>query len=288
MNLLRNGNYIIGIVLALFLLGIVLDRLGYMTQPRLFIQTLISPAQGLASAAAAQTSDLTSRQQNVAQLQEEKTFLQNEVNRLLVENIQLRELERENQQLRDLLNYTQNNRSFDYATASVIGRVIGADSSNLLYTIFIDVGAKEGVARDMPVVTERGLIGRVTQVTPGSAQVLLIIDPASSVNAVIQNTRVEGIVRGELGGTLIMERIPQGEEVSPGDLVLTSGLGGNFPDKLVIGQVTEILQEDLELFQSARVRSTVDFGDFEKVLVLTAFRPIELQQDLPGFQEVDN
>jgi len=288
MNRLRNGNYLLGIILALFLLGLVLDRLGYLNRPRLIMQTLLSPVQSLFSAAASQTGDLTSRQQTLAQLQQDNEFLQAEVNRLLVENVQLRELERENQQLRDLLNYTHNNPTFDYATASVIGRVIGSDASSLLYTIFIDVGATDGVAKNMPVVTQRGLIGRITQVNPHSAQVLLIIDPASSVNAVIQNSRVEGIVRGELGGTLIMERIPQGETVSAGDLVLTSGLGGNFPGKLVIGQITEVFQQDLDLFQAAKIRSTVDFGNFEKVLVLTAFDPVELQQNLSQLGETDD
>ena len=199
---------------------------------------------------------------------------------LLIENIQLRELERENQLLRELLNYTRNNPNFDQTTAGVVGQIIGTDLSNLLYTIFINVGANDGIAKDMPVITHRGLVGRVTEVGPNSAQVLLMIDPASSVNAVIQNSRVEGIIRGELGGTLVMERLPQGENVAPGDLVLTSGLGGNFPDKLVIGQITEVFQRDLDLFQAARVRSTVDFGRLETVLVLTAFQPVHPEEEL--------
>jgi rod shape-determining protein MreC len=65
-------------------------------------------------------------------------------------------------------------------------------------------------------------------------------------------------VRGNIDGTLTMERIPQNEKVNPGDIVLTSGLGGNFPDKLVIGQVTEVLQRDQDMFQTARIRPTVD------------------------------
>ena len=90
--------------------------------------------------------------------------LRAELNRLLIENIQLQEVERENKQLRDLVNYVRNNPTLDYEAASVKGRVIGADLSNLLYTVMIDVGARDGIAKDMPVITERGLVGRIAQV----------------------------------------------------------------------------------------------------------------------------
>jgi rod shape-determining protein MreC len=256
-----------------------------MTPVRVFFQTLMRPFQTTVTGAASQAGNLAQRRQTIEEIQQDNAFLQAEVNRLLVDNIRLKELERENQRLRELLNYTQNNPSFDYTTTSVVGRVIGADPTNLLYTIFVDVGAKDGIAKDMPVVTHRGLVGRVIQVGPNSAQVLLIIDPASSVNALIQNSRVHGIVKGELGGTLTMERISQGEAVVPGDLVLTSGLGGAFPDKLVIGQITEVFQRDLDLFQTARVRSTVDFGNLETVLVLTAFQPVDFEKELLNTQE---
>jgi len=278
MTFLNSRHLMIGIVFALLCLGVSLDRLGYLTSVRMLAQAIVQPAQIGLSAVAVQASDAVQRQQSLEQLLSENTFLQSEANRLLIENIRLRELERENAQLRELLNYTRNNVDFDYTAASVVGHVIAANPSNLLYTIFIDVGVRDGIARDMPVITQRGLVGRVTEAGATGAQVLLIIDPASSVNAVTQNSRVHGIVRGELGGTLIMERIPQGVTVAPGDLVLTSGLGGKFPDKLVIGQITEVFQQDLNPFQTARLRPTVDFGELETVLVLTAFQPIDFEQ----------
>jgi len=277
-----NRGLLLAIFAALIFLGFALDRLGYMAPVRLAVQSVFQPAEIAVSGAAERATELSRQQQSVETLQQQNADLQAEVNRLLIENIQLKELERENQRLRELLNYTRNNPGISFATASVIGQVIGNDPNNFLYTIFIDVGANDGVAKDMPVVTHRGLVGRVTNVNANTAEVLLIIDPASSVNALVQNTRVQGIITGELGGTLTMERIPQGETVSPGDLVLTSGLGGTFPDKLVIGQITEVFQRDLDLFQTARVRSTVDFGDLSTVLVLTAFQPKLPEITAPG------
>lgn len=280
MNDNRTRNLLLAIIAALLFLGIGLDGLGYMDWFRLMVQTALQPAQSTVSGAASQAGEMAQRRQNLEQLIEENAYLQTEMNRLLIDNIRLQELDQENRRLRELLNYTRNNSQFDYATAAVVGQVIGTDPSNLLYTIYVDVGAKDGVARDMPVVTHRGLVGRVVEVGPNSARILLLIDPASSVNVVIQNSRVSGIVRGELGATLTMERISQGETVMPGDLVLTSGLGGTFPDKLVIGQVTEVFQRDLDLFQTANVRSTVDFGDLETVLILTSFKPVDFEGEL--------
>ena len=277
MEILRYRHFSLAFVMALLLLGFALDQLGYMTTVRSVFQIIVQPVQQGLSLVTTQADDVLSRQENIRQMQADNAFLKAEVDRLLIENIQLREIERENLQLRELLNFVRNNPTLDYQAASVKGRVIGSDPSNLLYTVFIDIGVRDGVAPDMPVITERGLVGRVIHVNPNSAQVLLLIDPASSVNAIIQNTRVEGLVRGEIGGTLLMERIPQGETISPGDLVLTSGLGGTFPDKLVIGQIIEVNQQDLDLFQTARIRPTVNFADLETVLVLTGFEAASSQ-----------
>jgi rod shape-determining protein MreC len=206
----------------------------------------------------------------------------------MVDNIRLKEVERENEALRQLLNYTRSNPQFNYQATSVIGRSTGFDPTNLLYFVYVDVGGRDGVAEDMPVITERGLVGRVTAVGPNSAKVLMLIDPASAVNALIQNSRVTGLVRGNIDGTLTMERILPSDKVNPGDIVLTSGLGGNFPDKLVIGQVTEVLKRDQDLFQTARIRPTVDFGKLETMLIVTSFEPADFEAEILKSQENQN
>ena len=85
-----------------------------------------------------------------------------------------------------------------------------------------------------------------------------------------------------------MDRIPPNETVNPGDIVLTSGLGGNFPDKIVIGQVTEVEQRDQDMFQVARIRPTVDFGKLETMLIITSFEPIDFEAEILKLQEEDN
>ncbi len=278
----------IALIVALFLLGVALDQLGYMSSVKAFVQTAVSPLQSAFSIVAGDVSSQFEASADIRTLQARNVELEALANSLMVENARLRELERENELFRQLLNYTRNNPQFIYETTSVKGRSTGFDPSNLLYFVYVDVGAREGVAKNMPVITDRGLVGRVTAVGPNSAQVLMLIDPASAVNAIIQNSRVTGVVRGHIDGTLSMERIPPNEEINPGDIVLTSGLGGNFPDKLIIGQVTEVLQRDQDMFQTARIRPTVDFGKLEIMLVLTSFEPIDFEAEILETQEQDN
>src|SRR5690606_38491487 len=111
----------------------------------------------------------------------------------------------------------------------------------------LDLGTEHGVAVGMPVVTDQGLVGRISDVTASTSKVLLIIDPSSAVNAILQSSRLNGVVRGAPGGTVVMDYIRQGEEFSVGEVVLTSGLGGRFPKGIPIGQVVEIRQRDIDV-----------------------------------------
>jgi rod shape-determining protein MreC len=284
----RNRQLVIGLILALLLLGFALDRLGYMTTVRTMVQTALLPLQDAITTVAQDVSQQVEETEGVETIRARNAELETLANRLMVENLRLKELERENETLRQLLNYTRNNPQLSYEPTTVVGRSVGVDPTNLLYYVYVDVGARTGVARNMPVITDRGLVGRVAAVGPNSAQVLLLIDPASAVNAIVQNSRATGIVRGNIDGTLSMGRIPPNETVNPGDIVLTSGLGGNFPDKLVIGQVTEVEQRDQDMFQVARIRPTVDFGKLETMLIVTSFEPVDFEGEILKIQGGDN
>ena len=139
----------------------------------------------------------------------------------------------------------------------------------------LDLGSTHGIDVGMPVVTDQGLVGRISEVTNTTSKVLLITDVSSSVNALLQSSRLNGVLRGTPGGDLVMDYIPQGALFSVGEVVLTSGLGGNFPKGIPIGQVTDIIQRDIDVFQQAIVRPTVDFGSLELVMVVTNFNPLE-------------
>ncbi len=205
-------------------------------------------------------------------LRAENERLRAEINRLLVAQIRLAEAEKENRRLRALLKFAQEH-PFDVRGASVVGIVIGRDPSVVVERLLLNVGEEAGIRPGMPVVTDTGLVGQIAQVYKTTSVVLPITAPESAVNAVVQSSRLTGVVRGQHTDTLVMDYIPLDTPVEVGDLVLTSGLGSVFPPRLVIGQVVAVERRDYDVFQRAFIRPTVDFRRLEQVLVLTKFAP---------------
>jgi len=219
-------------------------------------------------------SDFESLQRRNAELEEQFALIQGEV-------IQLREVASDYQRLVGLLEYTSSVTDQEFITADVIG----VDSQSSVRSIFINKGTRDGLDIGMPVVTQLGLVGRVFDVSANVARIQLISDQTSAVSGRLQTTRAEGSVqgRGLITGNLRMTFIPLDTEIIEGDLVVTSGLGGNFPPDIVIGQVTSRRSFDFELFQEAEIRSLIDFTTLEFVLVVTNFEPA----DLSVFDEVE-
>ncbi|GAB4426940.1 MAG: rod shape-determining protein MreC [Anaerolineae bacterium] len=186
---------------------------------------------------------------------------------------QLREKGADYDRLAALLDYNRfGPEDHEYVTCDVIGM----DTSGFVRAIQIDCGRRDGVELMDPVVTERGLVGRVTQVSATGAEVLLVTDPTSRVNARLQSTREDGVVSGQLVGDLLMSFIPLEAQVREGDLVLTNGLGQMLPADLLVGQVLSVGLSENELYQEARVRSLVDFDRLEIVQVIINFEPVDL------------
>jgi rod shape-determining protein MreC len=284
MNRERLQNLVPILLIVLALIGFILHRTGVLASVEGLVVRLTTPLQGGLSTAIAEFGELTQTARDLQDLRQRNEELESQNANLLLENVRLREIEAEAVLLRDLLNFAQDHPSFDIRGAHVVGRVIGQDPSNLQRYITLDVGSEAGIGHNMPVVTDRGLVGRISEVGNGWSRVLLIIDVSSSVNALTQSTRASGLVQGQADGSLVMRAIPQGDTVSVGDTVFTSGLGGNFPRQLLIGQITEVERKDYDLYQVATVQPTVDFDHLETVLVITDFEPIEETNPEEGSQ----
>jgi rod shape-determining protein MreC len=264
------------VFLLLTIAALVLHETGNTHAVENLILRPVTPVQDNLSGLANDFSSLVQTFRDIQELRRRNEELQSLADSLLIENVHLKELESENETLRQLLQFTQANPTYSYRAAEVVGHVIGQDPSNFLRYIIIDVGIGDGVTKGMPVITDRGLVGRIVEVSSRSSKVLLITDTSSSVNALIQSSRATGIVEGKADGGLVMKYIPQPVTVNIGDIILTSGLGAAFPKRLVIGQVTAIHKQDIELFQQAEIKPTVDFDRLEIVLVLTNFESIEM------------
>jgi len=274
------------VLLVLGLLLLVFNEAGYLTPVESALRYVLDPLQRAFSRVAVATGGLFQAVRDVRELRTRVEELQAQVDALTVENVRLREYEAEVQQLNAMLNFVSGYPISAHLGAEVVGReacdtfpcgeVVGAEPNPYLRYVTINVGALQGVEIGMPVVSRGpGLVG---QVGPRTAKVQLLTDIDSAVAALLQTSRVTGLVVGQPDGTLRMEYIPQEESISVGDIVLTSGLGGFIPKGLVIGQVTEVQQMDYELFQAAVVRPAVDFSRLELVLVITAFEQVPLEE----------
>ena len=272
----RLQNLVPILLVVLALAGFVLHRTGLLSPVQGVLVGLTTPFQKAASLVTTQFGGLAQTARDLRGLRLRNEELEAENARLLLENVRLREVEGEAVILRDLLTFAKANPSFDIQGAHVVGRVISQEPSNLKSYLTLDVGREENVDRNMPVVTDRGLVGRISEVGNGWSRVLLITDVSSSVNSLTQSTRAAGLIQGQVDGSLVMRAIPQADTVSVGDTVFTSGLGGNFPRQILIGQITEVERRDSDLYQVATVQPTVDFGRLEAVLVVTDFEPVEM------------
>lgn len=215
---------------------------------------------------------------DVASLRERNAFLESQVARLQEQVISLQQEADQAKILAALVDFSRTSPESAYKAAEVIGR----DPSPFLHYIIINVGSNEGIRRGMPVVTDKGLVGRVDAVIADAARVQLITDPVASVNVRLQNAKADAVLSGSVTGDISLDLISQDVVVEPGDVVLTSGLGGGYPPDLLVGQVVSVRKRDYELFQQASVQPNVDFSRLQIVLVITNFRPVDITPLLPA------
>ena len=277
MQNLRSRSLVLGTLALLVVLGLILDELGALGPLEgLFLQ-LSTPIQRLLDGVTDRLVDTSASWRDLRDLRARNEQLEGLVDQVMIENVRLKEVEAQNEDLRKKLDFAEIHPQYILKAAEVRGRVIGSDPTNFMSVLIIDVGKRDGIRKGMPVVTERGLVGHIRSVGTNWSKVLLIIDPSSSVAALVQSSRAPGLVSGRLGQDLRMTYIPQEDTVSVGDVILTSGMGGNYPKSLVIGQVTEVQQRDIDTFQQATVRPSVDFRRLETVLVITTFEPVDVK-----------
>jgi len=207
-------------------------------------------------------------------LEERIGVLQGDNNRLSLENQELLENRAEVERLRTLLAFQETNKSQYIMEAA---RVIARSPNNWYKTITIDKGTDSGIARDMPVVSPTGLVGKVMSASANSAQVCLLTDREMAVGAILQQTReTRGIVEG-MGDsdTLRMINIPYYSQVKTGENVVTSGLSTLYPSGIQIGIIKDIKRESNGLVLSATVTPAVDFNRLEEVLWIKKFQAVE-------------
>ena len=195
-------------------------------------------------------------------VEEENRRLRAQVGTLLLQAREAEEARREADRLRGLLDLRDRS-----APGSVAARVIARGGAGSARTLLVDRGSNQGVARQQPVITPRGAVGRVVEAAPGVAKVLSLVDPNSGVAALVQRTRVQGVLVGEGDDTCRLEFVSDDAPVEVGDVVVTSGLDAIFPKGILLGVVSEV-GEAQGLTRYVQVKPEVDPHRLEEVLVL--------------------
>jgi rod shape-determining protein MreC len=264
------------LVLAAIAVLLLLHEGGQLQPIENVVNTVLDPIERAASGVFGGFGNLFGAVRDLNELRTRNAELEKANQDLLTEIAQLRGLEGENGVLRQLLNFTQENPQYKYQTAAVIGR----DPSPYLRYITINAGSREGLQPGMPVVTSGStLIGRVSNVGLRSSKVQLLNDLSSAVNVRLQTSNVTGLATGQQDGSLLVQYLPIGAKIADNDIALTSGLGGNLPRNLVVGQITGVEKKDFDVSQSAQLRPAADYDRLDVVLVITNFEAIEPATD---------
>ena len=266
------------IIVVTLIIGVVLLAFSGVLRP--FLGVIMDPivsVQGWLSTRFMTIYDFFTLPREVIDLLQKNAELQGEVNRLQSQVIELREQLNEAQVLYALLDFARARPQNTYLATSVIGR----DSSPFLHYVIIDHGSDDGIRYGMPVVNQQGLVGTIDAVTASAARVQLITNPGSIVNVRMQTLRQEAQLHGSITGDLTLQMVPQDLNLQPGEILLTSGLGGNFPADVMVGQVLSVSKKENALFQTATLQPAVDFSSLRAVLVITNFQSINIAPLIP-------
>ena len=186
---------------------------------------------------------------------------------------------RENERLRKLLGFKQR---FSLSDSVIVATVVGRDIDRIVNSLIIDVGSRDGVRKNMAVITAEGLVGRVNTCYRSSSSVQIIMDMYSKVSAVVENGDIRGIVgwRGERSD-LVMYPLLHQKIPNAGDNVYSTGIGGVFPPGIFIGTVTGELVSDVELYATVLVKPAVDFSRLQEVFILAGSERSDIWDDSP-------
>jgi rod shape-determining protein MreC len=255
------------VVVSLLLLG--LRNTDVVRGSSTFLTQLLVPVQQVLAGVGAAGDRFASAIAQIDELRDDNSRLLTENERLTLENVRLREQAIAGQQAERLLTL-QRAIPFESVPAPVIAR----DPTGVLHSIVLGLGTDDGVKPGHVVLSDQGLVGRVSEVGTNYSKVLLVTDSSSVVSALVQGSRATGIVRGQFGDALIMDWLLQTEPVKEGDVVITAGLGigdelrSLYPKGLVIGTIAQVKPAEAAAYNRAIITPAVDLRRLEHVLVV--------------------
>ncbi len=268
---------LISLIIVIALMGVTLGNRGAVTWPEKMLQDTVAWLQGLIYKPAGYIAGFFEDISTLGQLRKENEVLKRTLSHYARDTARLNALKAENERLKDILNFTERQKSDEliYRVARVVA--INHDGYNNVFKI--DLGANDGIRESMAVVTPEGLIGRVIRVAEFSSNVLMLTD----INAQSMNTRGISVTSMEhpdsFGviesydhetGHLIMSKIKQEDPLRVGDTIITSGLGGTYPPGLIVGTVVSRREGTFGITHVAEIKpaASMDMTGLREVLVV--------------------
>jgi rod shape-determining protein MreC len=238
------------------------------------VLTLSSPVQWVVVQVLDAVDHFSERYIFLFNAQNENALLKEENSKLRAELSHREEQRLENDRLRLLVGMQESVPD----VKMIYAEVLASSPSPLFRSVRVNRGSDQGIAVGEAVITYDGVVGRIAAVSPGYADVMLLVDPNSSTDVLVQRTRARARVRGVGDDHMLgieIEHLTRTADIEPGDLLVTSGVGKVFPKGLPVGRVLSIERTAFGLYQHASVRPSVDFSELESVMVVTAGWPRE-------------
>ena len=258
------------IVFFLIVFLAILNLTQINKEVRNFFYLISEPLQKTFWRAGDNISDFFEMISEMKNLKKENEELKLKIQEFLAENIALQELKKENEILREALKLGLP-EEFKLMTAQIIGKDISGD------TILINKGLKDGILKDLPVITEqKTLVGKISEVYKNFSKVQLITYKDLSFVAEIRDAQGErapilGEMKGKGNLKLFIDRLPQEKEIKKGDIIITTALGGIFPKGLLVGEIQEVFKSDIEPWQQAQVKPAFNIEELEVLFIITEF-----------------
>jgi rod shape-determining protein MreC len=253
------------VVVLLIAVFVILNLTGGAKSFREFFYSFSSPIQKNLWRSGANVSDFFESIFQIKDLKAENESLKLQNQELTAKVAELSEFQKENETLRNALQIGLE-KDFRLVLAQVTSKEVGKD------IILINKGQKDGMAVGMPVITEQKvLLGKITEVNDYFSKVSLITDKDSVFDAKIQETGVEGVVKGAGNFSAIFDLVPRDAQIKEGEEVVTSVLGGVFPGGILAGKIVKIKKNDTESFQKAEIQPVFDIKELDNLFVIVNF-----------------
>src|ERR1700730_572942 len=247
---------------------------------RVWAVSAITPPEKALVRAQNGASDLWHNYFYLRGVRQENRELREQIEQLQLDQVRLKQDADQAHRLQMLLGFKE-----QFISKTLAAQVIGSSGSEQSRTVYIDKGSRDGIQLEMAVISAAGVVGRVINVFKSTAQVLLINDQQSGVGAILEQSRLQGVLKGKSSGELVIDKIMADEEVKPGDKVLTSGGDQIFPKGLIIGTVDRI-NKGPEFLQVS-VKPTAALNRLEEVLVIVRKEEREPPSTATGMRASD-